>query len=94
MMQLPTWMTMEEKIRYLDRDEPELADLLRDVIASVSEHEQSIEKLSRREEILGEQVGFARDLLDAIQKMLKESRSIGQAREGFLNLVSESMFER
>ena len=93
MIQLPTWMTMEEKIRHIDRDEPELADLLRDVSAEVPDLQRDIERLKGIEERLREQLYFAREAFGSIRYELGRVRGAKQAREAFEFVMAESCFE-
>jgi hypothetical protein len=60
------------------------------MITSAAEETQE-----RREELLGEQIYFARELLDGIIDVLKtETRSPKLIRDRILTIISNSMFER
>ena len=55
---------------------------------------KAIDELQKREELLEEQLFFARELIDDIERTLKQSVRLKEFKAQFDVLVSDSMFER
>lgn len=93
MITLPTYMTTQEKVRWLDNVEPELADLFRDCLSSTADLEKEIASLQKCEELLEEQLCFARDAFAQIRHNLNAAKSAKQALTEFESVMADSLFE-
>lgn len=93
MITLPTYLTPQEKIRWLSQMEPELADLMQDCLDKTIPLEKEITSLRGREELLTEQLMFARDAFAQIRHDLGNAKSAKQALAAFEHVMAESYFE-
>lgn len=89
-MYLGTNATIEEKIKTGVVTSDDLESLLNE-LASVK---RELEISNRDNELISEQLSFARDLLENIEYGLDSARSAKQAKEAFVKSCADSYFER
>lgn len=84
-------VSLQEKIKLgLNLEPPDLEEIFDEVEQLKSE----VEQFAKSEELLSEQLSFARELLENIENDLHTCKSAKQAKEAFSKACDESFFER
>ena len=90
-MKLGSSATIDEKLKL---GMPITADDVDELQGQNASLQKELESEERGQEIISEQLYFAKELLDALETGLEEVTSAKQARELFARLCQESSLER
>ena len=74
-------------------DDPHIEDIYFKKLNEIKELEDSIEKIKRAIEINEEQVYFARELVENIQKILRQRTTAKEIKSEILAAIENSYFE-
>lgn len=85
-------MSLEERVR-LGVIPQECMDIVEEAQQKLIEMEKELNYYKGREELLSEQVYFAREVIGNIQEGVKQARSVGQARQAVEHALAEGYFE-
>lgn len=83
----------EEILKFHGHESPKLAELLESMLDRQDEVKEMERRFYRTEELLEEQVSFARELVENIQHSVERCTSAKQAREAVRRCLDESYFE-
>jgi len=92
MQKLNMSLSDDEYIRY-NCDDNHIKDIYFKKLNEIKELEDSIEKIKRDIEISDEQVYFARELVENIQKILRQHTTAKEIKSEILAAIENSYFE-
>ena len=95
-MYVGLYATVEEQIRYGDKDQSleALSSFLEETGEELSLLDADVRTLERRNEVLEEQVYFARSLIEKLESSLRLAVRLRDFRKDFDAAISDSSFER
>ena len=85
-------MTFEERVR-LNLVPEEAQSFVDEMQQRLVDMEKELQYYKHREEALPEQVYFAKEVIENIQKGVNDARSVGQARQAVIMAIENGMFE-